>query len=196
MAAEIPKREPWQIGDVFTRMDELLEAILKVIQAQAPAVAVVPDWPAKLISAMKEIKVEIIKLKPGVVAVEPLPVSLVPDPATFPGGFYVGAAGDLIWHTLVHWEVGFVWSKRFGNLHQIGLTCNAADFPNTEFRLRIERPSVKQTMFYNFTINAPFAQFFPDNVLERETNVYLECRSPAGVALTGVWAELSGTEWS
>ncbi|MBA7686270.1 hypothetical protein ES703_94713 [subsurface metagenome] len=195
MAAEIPKKEPWQIQDFFTRCDELLEAILKTLQAQVPAVAV-PDWPAKLISAMKEIKTEIIKLKPGVVAELPLPISKVPDPTVFPGGFYVGAVGDVDWHTLVHWEVGFVWAKRFGNLHQIGLTCNAADFINTEFRLRIERPSVKQTMFTNFTINAPFAQFFPDNVLERETNVYLECRSPAGVALTGVWAELSGTEWS
>jgi len=197
MAAQIPKKEPWQFQDFWTRQDELLTAILKAIQAQAPPARIPsPEWPGQLISSMKEIKAEIIKLQPGVIAALPLPISEVPDPDTFPGGFYVGAAGDITWHNLVHWRVGFTWAKKLGNLHQIGLTCNAADFPNTEFRLRVERPSVKKTMLYNFTINAQFSQFFPDNVLERETDVYIDCRSPAGVALTGGWAELSGTEWS
>jgi len=192
MAAPLPK--PWQLQDFFTIQDELLRAILAAIQAQVPARIPAPEWPGQLIRSMKEIKTEIIKIQPGKVAEMPLPVSKVPDPGTFPGGFYAGV--DVTYQTLVHWEVGRDWNKKFGNLHQIGLTCNAADFPNTEFRFRIERPSVKKIMFYDFTINAQFAQFFPDNVLERETDVYLECRSPAGVALTGVWAELSGTEWS
>jgi len=192
MAAAPPK--PWQWHDFFTNQDELLRAILTAIQAQAPSARIpTPEWPGQLIKSMKEIKAEIIKIQPGK-AVEALPVSLTPDPGTFPGGFYAGAA--VTYQTIIHWEIGRQWNKKFGNLHQIGLTCNAADFPNTEFRFRIERPSVKKTMFYDFTINAQFSQFFPDNVLERETDVYIECRSPAGVPLTGVWAELSGAEWS
>jgi len=190
---QLPIPSERHLLDFFSRQDDLLEAILKVLgkineklAARVPATPIIiPPAPIGWTPVTDRLDLITEDFREYLSYVKGLPIARV--------GRYVGAAAT--WQTLVSWNVGRVWTKKYGMLRELSMTSN--NFPNTQFRLRIELgppTEAKVVIFENVTLPAALTLPFPENHLPYNTWVYLDCRS-IGPAIT-VDGSITGSEWS
>ena len=198
---KVPKRRWWQIADVLTRQDELMDAILKVLGAineklaawAPPAPPALPPAPAppappappEWIPLTSRLDIIASRLDMITSRFRGLPIARV--------GRYTGAATT--WQTLVAWYAGIVWSRRSGSLEEISMVSN--NYASTRFRFRIELGEPledKIVLFDELQIQSPLTLPFPENHLPYGTWVYLDCRT-TGAPIT-VDGSITGREWS
>lgn len=195
---QVPKRRWYQIADVLTRQDELMEAILKVLGAineKLPAIVApppplvvpppLPPAPPEWTPLTDRFDIITDHFRDYLSRIRALPVARVSR--------YTGALTTP--QTLVSWNVGRMWARRYGMLEEISMVSN--NFPNTRFRLRVELGEPierKVVVFDNVEIQAALTLPFPENRLPYDTWVYLDCWS-TGPAIT-VDGSMVGVEWS
>jgi len=193
---KVPAGRWFHLMDALSRKGDLEEAILRVLgkineklaapRPAPPAVPpIVPPAPIAWTPLTDRLDVITRDFREYLGYIKSLPIARVAR--------YTGAA--VTWQTLVSWNVGRIWAKRFGMLREISMISN--NLPNTRFRLRIELGSplnTKVTIFDEVTIQAALTLPFPENLLPYDTWVYLDVRSlgPAIVADGAV----AGSEWS
>ena len=189
---QVPAGRWFHIMDALSRKSDLEEAILRVLgkineklaAPQAQPLVPTPPGPAPIEWKPVTDRIDLIT-REYLGYIKAFPVPRV--------GRYAGAA--VTWQPLVSWNVGRVWTKKYGMLREISMVSN--NFPNTRFRLRIELGSplnTKVIVFDEVTIQAALTLPFPENRLPFDTWVYLDCRS-LGPALT-VDGSITGSEWS
>lgn len=199
---KVPAKKWYHIADALTRRDELMEAVLKILGAineklpviaapPPPLVVRPPPPPAPLEWTPLTDRLDIITdhFRDYLSRIRALPVARV--------GRHAGVLGDIDWHTVVSWNVGRIWKKKYGSLKEISMVSN--NFPNTRFRLRVEPGEPiqeKVIMFDELEIQAALTLPFPDNRIPyaAETWIYLDTRS-VGPAIT-VDGSITGAEWS
>lgn len=178
--------------DALSRKGDLEEAMLRVLGKINEKLAVTPRVPEKPIiippapigwTPLTD-RIDLIT-REYLGYIKALPIARVAR--------YAGAA--VTWQPLVSWNVGRVWTKRYGMLREISMTSN--NFPNTQFRLRIELgppTESKVIILDNVVLPAALTLPFPENRLLYDSWVYLDVRSlgPAIVAD----GSITGSEWS
>jgi len=194
---KVPVKRWYHIADALSRQDELMEAMLKVLgkineKLAAPIRITPPAVPSPAAPPTIEIKpitdrLDLISkdLDNYLYRIKGLPIAAV--------NRYAGAATT--WQTVTSWNVGHVWSKRYGELREVSMVSN--NFPNTRFRLRVELGDpirTKITLFTELQLLAALTLPFPENELPYDTWVYLDCRS-IGPAIV-VDGSITGSEWS
>lgn len=194
----VPARRWYHIADALTRRDDLMEAVLKVLGAineklvaVPPPVVVPPVFPPAPPAVPPAPPVEwkpvtdrldllVGQLNSYLGRIRGLPVARV--------GRYTGI--DPTWQTVVSWNVGHVWSRRYGMLREISMTSSIP--ASTRFRLRIEN-DVNAVLFDELEIGAPLVLPFSDNRLPYDTRIYLDCRSIGPIIV--VDCSITGSEW-
>lgn len=197
---KVPAKRWYHIADALTRQDELMGATLKVLGAinkklvevptappAVPAPPVAPPAPPEWAPLTDRLDIITSDFRDYLSRIRGLPIARV--------GRYTGAATT--WQTVVSWNVGRVWKKRYGSLREISMVSN--NFPNTRFRLRVEPGEPIQekiTMFDELEIQAVLTLPFPDNRIPyaAETWIFLDARS-IGPLIT-VDGSITGSEWS
>ncbi len=200
---KVPAKRWYHIADALTRQDELMEAVLKVLGAineklptivapPPPLVVRPPPPPAPPEWTPLTDRFDIITnhFRDYLSRIRALPVTRVGRYPTPPA-----PGTDTTPQTLASWNVGRVWSKRYGMLNEVSMVSN--NFPNTRFRLRVEMGAPteqKVILFDNMEIQAALTLPFSENRLPYDTWVYLDCWS-TGPAII-VDGSIMGVEWS
>lgn len=200
----VPAKKWYHIADALTRQDELMGAILKVLGAinqkmvevpTAPPAPppVAPPAPVEWTPLTDRLDIITKDFRDYLSRIRAWPIARVgrypipPAPGT-----------DTTWQTVTSWNVGHIWSKRYGTLREVSMDCPIpGDFPNTRFRLRIETgepTEQKVILFDELEIGTALTLPFPENRLPYDTWVYLDCRS-IGPAIV-VDGSITGSEWS
>ena len=212
---KVPAKKWYHIADALTRRDELMGAILKVLGAINEKLVAVPPAPPVVPPVPPVVPPVPPVVPPAPPVIPPAPIELKPitdrldllagqlnainnSINAYLGrirGLPVARAGrytgtDTTWQTVVSWNVGHVWSRRYGMLREISMTSSVPAV--TRFRLRIEN-DVNAVLFDELEIGAPLTLPFPDNRLSYDTWVYLDCRS-TGPAIV-VDGSITGSEW-